>query len=288
MRVGAALLLLITAVCVFAPALAGHHYARQDLTAQFLPPGEAGHPLGTDLQGRDLLSRVLYGGRISLLVGLAATLVSVVIGVGYGLMSGYAGGRTDRVMMRVVDILYSLPFLFLVVLVMALFLGPTSSPTARVAVLLIVLGAVQWLTMARIVRGQVLSLKERDFVLAARAIGAGPVRIVTRHILPNLTSVVAVYATLTVPRVILQEAFLSFLGLGIPEPFPSWGRLASEGVRAITPVQTHWWLLLFPSLAIILTLYGLHLVGDAIAASREAPPGPPRARRPRARPRTAP
>jgi oligopeptide transport system permease protein len=264
------LLLLVTALCVLAPVLARTPYAEQDLTAQYLRPGEGGHLLGTDLLGRDLFSRLLHGGRISLLVGLAATLVSVVIGVTYGLLSGYAGGRTDRVMMRVVDVLYSLPFLFLVVLIMALFLGPRSSPAARVGVLLLVLGAVQWLTMARIVRGQVLTLKHREYVLAARALGAGPLRVLFVHLLPNLLGVVVVFATLTVPRVMLQEAFLSFLGLGVPEPYPSWGRLAAEGVRAITTVETHWWMAAFPSLMIVVTLYGLHLIGDGLAERRDA------------------
>jgi oligopeptide transport system permease protein len=167
-------------------------------------------------------------------------------------------------MMRIVDVLYSLPFLFLVILVLTLFVGPDAPAGSRVVALLVVLGAVQWLPMARIVRGQVLSLREREFVAAARGLGAGPARILVRHVLPNLTGVVIVYATLTVPRVILQEAFLSFLGLGIPEPYPSWGRLAAEGVRAITPVETHWWLVAFPAAAITLTLLGLNLLGDGL------------------------
>jgi oligopeptide transport system permease protein len=182
----------------------------------------------------------------------------------YGLVSGYAGGRTDSILMRIVDVLYSLPFLFLVILIMTLFLGPRASPEARVAVLLLVLGAVQWLTMARIVRGQVLSLKNREFVTAARSLGAGHLRILFRHLLPNLTGVILTYAALTVPRVMLQEAFLSFLGLGVPEPYPSWGRLAADGVRAITPVASHWWLVAVPSLMIALVLFALNLLGDGL------------------------
>jgi oligopeptide transport system permease protein len=263
---GATVLAAMAALSILAPWFATHSYAAQDLTAQYLPPGERGHLLGTDLAGRDLFSRLLYGSRVSLLVALLATVVSVIIGVAYGIVSGYAGGRTDALMMRFVDVLYSLPFLFLVILVTTLFLGPTAGPEARVAALLVVLGAVQWLTMARIVRGQVLSLKHRDFVLAAHALGAGPVRVLVRHILPNLRGVVAAYAALTVPRVILQEAFLSFLGLGVPEPYPSWGRLAAEGVRSITAVESHWWLVVFPSAAIALTLFALQTVGDALAA----------------------
>ncbi len=261
---GAALLGGITALSLAAPLVTRYPYAAQDLTRQYLPPGTEGHLLGTDLEGRDLFSRLVYGSRVSLLVGVVATLVSLVIGVTYGAISGYVGGRVDAVLMRFVDVMYSLPFLFLVILVMTLFLGPKASPARRVAALLVVLGAVQWLTMARIVRGQVLTLKTRGFVEAARALGAGPVRILARHIVPNLLGVVVVYATLTVPRVILQEAFLSFLGLGIPEPYPSWGRLAADGVRAITPVESHWWLIVFPAGAITLALLGLNLVGEGL------------------------
>jgi len=264
-RVGAATLGVIVFAVIAAPLVTAFGWEEQHLTEQYLPPGSAGHLLGTDATGRDLFARLLYGGRLSLLVGIAATVVSVVIGVAYGAISGYAGGRTDAVLMRIVDILYSLPFLFLVILVMTLFLGPTASAGARIVALLTVLGAIQWLTMARIVRGQVLSLKTREFVTAARGLGIGPVRILFRHIVPNVWGVVIVYATLTVPRVMLQEAFLSFLGLGIPEPYPSWGRLAADGVRAITPVATHWWLVLFPSLMICVTLLSLNLVGEGLA-----------------------
>ena len=271
---GTAALLVVVGASVLAPLLTGWDWAAQDLTEQYLPPGAEGHLLGTDLEGRDLFSRLLYGSRVSLLVGFVATLVSLVIGVSYGILSGYAGGRVDAVMMRFVDVLYSLPFLFLVILVMTLFLGPTASPTARILALLVVLGGVQWLTMARIVRGQVLTLKRREYVEAARALGVGTGRILFRHLLPNLTNIVVVYAMLTVPRVMLQEAFLSFLGLGVPEPYPSWGRLAAEGVRAITPVETHWWLVVFPSAAITLTLAALHVLGEGLREALD-----PRSRR---------
>ncbi len=273
-----ALLIAVSATAIFAPALATHHFAEQDLSAQYLPPGERGHLLGTDLQGRDLFSRTIYGARVSLLVAAAATLVSLLIGVTYGLISGYAGGRVDSLMMRAVDVLYSLPFLFLVILIMTLFLSPRAEPAARVLVLLLVLGAVQWLTMARIVRGQVLSEKTREYVQAARALGVGPVRILFRHLLPNLTGIILTYAALTVPRIMLQEAFLSFLGLGVPEPYPSWGRLAADGVRAITPVASHWWLVLFPSLMITITLFALNLLGDGLARGRRTGPAGSRKR----------
>jgi oligopeptide transport system permease protein len=266
--VGGAILVAVTLLSILAPLVTSHGWEEQSLTEQYLPPGSGGYLLGTDVVGRDLFSRLLYGARISLLVGILATAVSLVIGVAYGAISGYAGGKVDAAMMRIVDVLYSLPFLFLVILVMTLFLGPAASPTARIVVLLVVLGAVQWLTMARIVRGQVLSLKHREYVEAARCLGAGPIRILLRHILPNLVEIVVVYATLTVPRVMLQEAFLSFLGLGVPEPYPSWGRLAAEGVRAITPVATHWWLVAFPSAAITLTLFALNMVGDGLRRRR--------------------
>lgn len=263
-RAAAVLLVAIVLASVAAPLLAGHDYAAQRLTEQYLPPGEHGHLLGTDLAGRDLWSRLLYGSRISLLVAFAGTLVSVLIGVAYGAVSGYVGGRLDAAMMRLLDVLYSLPFLFLVVLVMTLLVAPDASAATRVLVLLLVLGAVQWMTMARIVRGQVLSLKHRDYVHAARALGAGPARILFLHIVPNLLPIVLVYATLTVPRVMLQEAFLSFLGLGIPEPFPSWGRLVADGVRSMTPVAFRWWLTVFPAAAITGTLLLLNLLGQGM------------------------
>jgi len=261
---GGTILGAIVVLAVAAPWISPHGWEEQTLSEQYLPPGEKGHLLGTDAVGRDLLARLLYGSRLSLLVGLAATAVSLLVGVVYGAVSGYAGGWVDAAMMRFVVLFSSLPFLFVVILVMTLFLGPTATPAARIVALLVVIGAVQWLTVARIVRGQVLSLRTREFVEAARALGAGPVRIVFRHLLPNLLGIVVVYATLTVPRVILQEAFLSFLGLGIPEPYPSWGRLAADGVRAITPVTSHWWLVTFPAAAITLTLFALHLVGEGL------------------------
>ena len=223
---------------------------------------------GTDALGRDVLARLVWGGRVSLLVGLVATLVSVLIGVGWGLVAGYVGGRTDAVLMRVVDLLYAVPLLFLVILVVALLREHAARLAAlgitREVVLYAVIGAVSWLTMARIVRGQVLSLREREFVAAARALGCGDVHIMLRHVLPHLTGIVCVYLTLTVPRVMLFEAFLSFLGLGVEAPGVSWGILASEGLEQLTVVSTSWWLIVFPGLALLLTLTALNALGDAL------------------------
>lgn len=224
--------------------------------------------MGTDALGRDVAARVTWGARVSLMVGLVATLVSMLIGVGWGLLAGYAGGRTDALMMRTVDVLYSVPFLFVVILVIAM-LRELAQPLReigidRLVILYVVIGAISWLTMARIVRGQVLSLRQHDFVTAARALGAGRGRILVRHLLPNLWGLVIVYLTLTVPRVMLFEAFLSFLGLGVEPPGVSWGILASEGLESLTPVSITWWLIAFPGAALVLTLSSLNTLGDAL------------------------
>jgi oligopeptide transport system permease protein len=227
--------------------------AAQDLDLGATPPSAA-HWFGTDELGRDTLARVVHGGRISLLVGLVATLVSLVIGVSYGAFSGYRGGRTDEVMMRIVDVLYSLPYIFLVILLLVFF-------SRSLVMLFVALGLVQWLTMARIVRGQVLSLRNQNFVEAARALGLSDMRILFRHIVPNTLGPVIVYTTLTVPAVILQEAFLSFLGLGVQPPGASWGTLVSDGARLLALFP---WLTIFPGLALSMTLLCFNFLGDGL------------------------
>lgn len=236
-----------------APWISPYPYDRTDLRYGAKPPSGT-HLLGTDELGRDLLTRILYGARISFAVGILATVVSLTIGVSYGSVAGSVGGRLDHLMMRVVDIMYGLPFMFFVIILMVIF-------GRSILNLFIALGAVQWLTMARIVRGQVMSLKVREFVLSAQALGASASRIVTRHLLLNALGPIVVYATLTVPAVMLEEAFLSFLGLGVQPPMASWGSLASEGAAAM---ETYPWLIVFPGLALTLTLLSLNFLGDGL------------------------
>jgi oligopeptide transport system permease protein len=247
-------LLVMSAFAALAPWIPG----LADPTAQDLAKGATApslaHPFGTDELGRDLFARVLYGGRISLLVGLVGTLVSLLIGVTWGAIAGYVGGRTDDLMMRVVDVLYALPYIFLVILLLVFF-------SKSLLMLFVALGLVQWLTMARIVRGQVLSLKHQTFVEAARALGAGDGAIVFRHIVPNTLGPVIVYTTLTVPAVILQEAFLSFLGLGVQPPDASWGTLLAGGAKLLALFP---WLVTFPGLAMSLTLLAFNFLGDGL------------------------
>ena len=240
-------------------------------------PPSLRHLMGTDDAGRDILSRVLQGGRISLLVGLISTTVSLLVGVSYGAIAGYLGGRIDNVMMRIVDILYSIPYILIVIVLLSVFGGPSTpewikwlsatfggagnQALSQIFLLFFALGLVSWLTMARVVRGQILSLKNQEFVMAARATGVSTFGIVFRHLIPNALGPVIVYATLTVPSVMLTEAFLSFLGLGVQAPFASWGSLASDGIKnvAIFP-----WQLIFPGLTMALTLFSLNFLGDGL------------------------
>ncbi len=244
---------VIILVCVAGPWISPYSQAALNLDRN-ISPVSATHWLGTDLLGRDLLTRVLHGGRVSLFVGIVATLVATIIGVIYGMLSGWFGGRIDAIMMRFVDILYAFPFLPFVLLLMAMF-------GRKFWLIFVAIGAVEWLTMARVVRGQVLALRKQEFITAARAYGASQMDILRKHLLPNVLGVVIVYASLTMPGVMVLEATLSFLGLGVQPPSASWGSLIREGADAI---QAYPWLLLGPAVFFSGTLLALNIIGDAL------------------------
>ncbi|MSO18970.1 MAG: ABC transporter permease [Acidobacteria bacterium] len=249
----AAVILLVSAASLLAPWIAPYPYDAIDLKLAATAPSAA-HWFGTDVLGRDLYSRTLHGGRISLAVGIVGTLVSLIVGVLYGAIAGYKGGRVDELMMRVVDLLYSLPYLFLVIILLVFF-------SNSILMLFVALGLVQWLTMARIVRGQVLSLRNAEFVQAARLFGTRTPGIIFRHLLPNMAGPIVVYGTLTVPTVILQEAFLSFLGLGVQPPRASWGTLISDGAGVMSLFP---WLAFFPAAILAAVLFSLNFLGDGL------------------------
>lgn len=250
---GMGVLIVITIACLFGPFLMKYGYEEQNLDLGASPPG-AQHWLGTDTLGRDLLVRLLYGGRVSLGVGLCATFVALTIGVVYGAVAGYTGGKRDAFMMRAVDIMYSLPFAIFVILLMVFF-------GRNIVLLFVAIGAVEWLTMARIVRSQVMAVKKMEYIEAARSLGFGRRRQIFRHILPNILGPIIVYTTLTIPSVMLLEAFLSFLGLGVQPPMSSWGGLIKDGAEKMEEFP---WLLEYPSAVFSLTLLSLNFLGDGL------------------------
>ncbi len=252
---GLVILTVITLLSIFGPYFLKFDFYETDWNSIYLPPDfESGHYFGTDGNGRDLLVRILYGGRLSLTIGIIATLVSVLIGVTYGTISGFFGGKLDITMMRIVEILYAMPYLIFVIILMVIF-------GRNIYLLFLAIGAVEWLTMARIVRGQTISIKEKEFIEASRSLGQSSAFIILKHIIPNLAGTIIVYITLMVPSVIILESFLSFLGLGVQEPLTSWGVLISEGSR---DMETAWWLLIFPGLFMVLTLASLNFIGDGL------------------------
>jgi peptide/nickel transport system permease protein/oligopeptide transport system permease protein len=271
-------ILLIAFILIVGAAVIGpwiSPYGVSEVSSMRLASPSLTHWLGTDLHGRDLLTRLLYGGRISLLVGLVGASVSLLVGVAYGLTAGYLGGRIDNAMMRLVDTLYALPRIVLVIVLISLFdlklkgfLDTTPfaflTPHARLLLLFVALGLVEWLTLARIVRAQVLSIKERPFVLSSRLIGQTTPTILIRQILPQVLPIVLTYLTLALPAVILEESFLSFLGLGVQAPLASWGTLLADGASLLNPIHTPWWCIVFPSFALASSLLLLNFIGDQL------------------------
>lgn len=245
--------LFLIVIAIITPWITPYGYEEQNLDLGPTPPSLA-HWFGTDVFGRDLLTRVMYGGRVSLAVGLIATTVALIIGVTWGTIAGYVGGRTDAIMMRFVDAMYALPFIIFIILLMVVFGN-------SLLLLFLAIGAVEWLTMARIVRGQVQTVRNQEFIEAARAMGLSTPHILAKHVVPNSLGPIIVYATLTVPQVMLLEAFLSFLGLGIQPPQSSWGLLIANGAESM---EDYPWLLIFPGLALSITLFALNFMGDGL------------------------
>ena len=250
---GSIYILFIIILALITPLIVPYDYAYQDLDLGPSGPS-ASHWLGTDTLGRDLLTRMMYGSRVSLMVGFLATMVALSIGVIWGTVAGFSGGKVDTIMMRIVDVLYGIPFIIFVILLMVIF-------GRNLILLFMAIGAVEWLTMARIVRSQVMTLSKQEFILAAEAMGVSRVGIIYKHLIPNAIGPVIVYATLTVPQIMLLEAFLSFLGLGVQAPLSSWGLLIRDGAVSM---EEYWWLLIFPSLAFSLTLFSLNFIGDGL------------------------
>jgi oligopeptide transport system permease protein len=280
--VSGVILVVMLLVCIIHPEVSAYRYDKTNLDLRATPPSAA-HWLGTDNLGRDLLARLTFGGRVSFAVGIISTTVSFTIGVSWGAIAGFVGGRVDAIMMRVVDVLYTLPLLILVILLMVFFGNdktavfkaftaivsifsshphdPKYFPLFQIFVVFIAIGAISWLTMARIVRGQVIALRSQPFVEASRSIGVSNLGIIFRHLVPNALGPIIVYTTLTIPEVMLTEAFLSFLGLGTQEPLSSWGQLASNGAETMAMFP---WLLIFPSIALAVTLFCFNFLGDGL------------------------
>ena len=272
-RASAVFLLVLAVLAALTPWLPLADPQAMDDTLRLEPPHWTGYPvLGTDAKGRDLLARVLWGARVSLTVGVVGTLVALLVGVPYGAFAGLRGGRTDRVMMRTADALESVPLvvcvLFLLSLLQEYRLGMAAVGIGRMQLFLVALGLLFWLPTARVARAEALRLRGRPYVLAGRAVGLGTAGLLRRHLLPNMAPALWVMLTLTVPRVVLMEAFLSFLGLGVEPPAVSWGLLAADGLAALNPLVDCWWLLVVPAAALSLTLLALNLLGDGLRATR--------------------
>ena len=250
---GGVFIVFLIILSILTPWIAPYDYSFQDLSLGPSSPSVM-HLLGTDTLGRDLLTRMLYGSRISLLVGFIATFVALFIGVIWGTVAGFYGGKIDTVMMRIVDVLYGIPFIILIILLMVIF-------GRNLVLLFMAIGAVEWLTMARIVRSQVMSITQQEYVMASKAMGVSNLSIIYRHLIPNTLGPVIVYATLTIPQVMLLESFLSFLGLGVQPPMSSWGLLIRDGAVAM---EEYWWLLVFPAIIFSITLFSLNFVGDGL------------------------